>query len=145
MPIESELEPAKGGHEISDLAGGRGVAGLQVALNAKPRKKGQHHLRNGRWGHPGFLRFDIQGEKLQQQHSILGNSFISLLWKDGKFPHRIDGKTSLLLSFVKGTILEKRFDVLPAKGLFGEKSSLVLVSPPPSSVTRASEFEADPH
>ena len=126
MPTKAELETAKSGHKVFDLAGRRGSAGFQIALNAKPRKKGQHYLRNGRWGHPGFLCFDIQGEKLQQQHSILGNSSISLLWKDGKFPHRVDGKTSLLLPFVEGTILEKRFNVLPANGLFGEKSSLVL-------------------
>ena len=126
MPTWSELETSKGGHEVFDLAGGRGSAGFQIALNAKPRKKGQHYLRNGRGRHPGFLRFDIQREELQQQDSIPGNGPISLLRKDGKFPHRVDGEASLLLPLVKRTILEKRFDVLPAKGLFGEKSSLVL-------------------
>ena len=34
MPTKSELETAKGGHEVFDLARGRGSAGFQVALNA---------------------------------------------------------------------------------------------------------------
>ena len=120
MPTKSELETAKSGHEVFDLAGRRGSAGFQIALNAKPRKKGQHHLRDGRWGHPGFLRFDIQREELQQQDSISGNGPVSLLRKDGKFPHRVDGETSLLFPLVKGTTFEKHFDVLPAKRFFGE-------------------------
>ena len=38
MSTKSELETAKGDHEVFNLAGGRGFAGFQIALNAEPRK-----------------------------------------------------------------------------------------------------------
>ncbi len=52
----------------------------------------------------GFLGLDIHGEKTLQQRPILRHDSISLIRKDSELPHRIDGKTPLLFSLVKGTI-----------------------------------------
>jgi hypothetical protein len=51
---------------------------------------------------------------------------MSLVRKDSELPHRVDGKAHLLFPFVERTILKKSLDVLPAKRLSGEKSSLLL-------------------
>jgi transposase len=46
LKTENALETAKGRHEVFDLAGGRGLTGFQVTLNAYSRKEGHHYLRN---------------------------------------------------------------------------------------------------
>jgi hypothetical protein len=51
---------------------------------------------------------------------------VRVIRKDSELSHGVDGKTSLLFPPVKGTILEKGLDVLPAKRLLGEKPSLLL-------------------
>ena len=77
MPTKSELETAKSGHQVFDLVGGRGSAGLQIALNAKPRKKGQHHLRNGRGAIVGFSASMFR-EKLRQPLFIAALHFVAV-------------------------------------------------------------------
>ncbi len=124
--IDVRLETSKGCHKVFDLAVRRGFAGFKVTLNAQSGEEGQHHLRNCGRSHPGFLGLDIHGEKTLQQRPILRHDSISLIRKDSELPHRIDGKTPLLFSLVKGTILEKSLDVFPAKRLLGEKTSLLL-------------------
>jgi hypothetical protein len=51
---------------------------------------------------------------------------MGLVRKDSELPHRADGKTSPPLPLVERTILDKILDVLPAKRLPGENSSLLL-------------------
>ena len=58
-----ELKIAEGCHKGLDLAGRRGIAGFQVALNAQSGEVGQHHFRNCRRSHLGFFGFDIHCEK----------------------------------------------------------------------------------
>src|SRR6266516_8035891 len=102
--IDVRLETSKGCHKVFDLAVRRGFAGFKVTLNAQSGEEGQHHLRNCGRSHPGFLGLDIHGEKTLQQRPILRHDSISLIRKDSELPHRIDGKTPLLFSLVKGTI-----------------------------------------
>src|SRR5580692_10890808 len=120
------LETSKGCHKVFDLAGRRGFAGFKVTFNAQSGEEGQHHLGNCRSSYPGLFCLDIHGEKALQQRPILYHDSISLIWKNRELPHGIDGKAPLLFPFVERTILKKSLDVLPAKGLSGEKSSLLL-------------------
>jgi len=71
----------------------------------------------------GFSASIFMASRCCKQYSILGDGAVSIFRKDGELPHRLDGKTSLLLPLVKGTVFEKRFDVLLAKRLLGEKPS----------------------
>jgi hypothetical protein len=54
-----------------------------------------------------------------------GLNCAAITWSQN-IPHRVDGEAPLLFPFVGRTILKKSLDVLPAKRLSGEKSSLLL-------------------
>jgi hypothetical protein len=62
----------------------------------------------------------------EQKATDLRHNPISFIRKDNELPHRVDGKTSLLLPLVERPILEKSLDVAPAKRLLGKKSPLPL-------------------
>src|SRR6202043_804020 len=76
--------------------------------------------------HLGHFGFNVHGEKALQQRSIFRYDPIGLIRKNGELSHGVHGETSLLLTLVERTILEKYLDVLPAQRLPGQKSSLPL-------------------
>src|ERR1019366_9229249 len=60
------LETAKGCHKVFDLAGRRGFAGFEVALDAQSGEERQHHLRDCGRSYLRPLGLDVHGEKAQQ-------------------------------------------------------------------------------
>ena len=74
----------------------------------------------------GFSASMFMARRRCKWGTILRHDPVSFIRKNRKLPHGIDGKAPLLFPLVERTILKKSLDVLPAKRLPGEKSSLFL-------------------
>src|SRR5260370_1449913 len=123
---QKRSEAAKDFHKTPNLAGRRGLCGFKITLNAQSGEEGQHHLRNQAGIHPGFLCRDIHGEKALQPRPALCHDRMRFVRKDGKLPHGVNGKASLLLLLVERSMFEKYLNVVPAQRFLSEKPPLLL-------------------